>query len=74
VTNFPPCLKGKEGFSGIRPDQKKITGKVIHPCLTVHFIDLPFLLYSVMFVSIGSSMLVIDGKYNNEDGMSTESM
>jgi hypothetical protein len=28
VTNFPPCLKGKEGFSGIRHDQKKIAGKV----------------------------------------------
>jgi hypothetical protein len=23
VTNFPPCLKGKEGFSGIRPDQEE---------------------------------------------------
>ena len=28
VTNFPPCLKGKEGFSGIRNDQGKIAGKV----------------------------------------------
>jgi hypothetical protein len=27
VTNFPPCLKGKEGFSGIMHDQKKTTGK-----------------------------------------------
>jgi hypothetical protein len=31
VTNFPPCLKGKEGFSGIRPDQKKIAGKIDTP-------------------------------------------
>jgi hypothetical protein len=31
VTNFPPCLKGKEGFYGIRPDQKKITDKVDTP-------------------------------------------
>jgi hypothetical protein len=27
VTNFPPCLKGKEGFSSIMHDQKKTTGK-----------------------------------------------
>jgi hypothetical protein len=28
VTNLPPCLKGKEGFSGIGLGQGKITGKV----------------------------------------------
>jgi hypothetical protein len=27
VTNFPPCLKVKEGFSGIIHDHKKTTGK-----------------------------------------------
>jgi hypothetical protein len=31
VTNFPPCLKGKDGFFGIRPDQKKIIDKVDTP-------------------------------------------
>jgi hypothetical protein len=60
VTNFPPCLKGKEGFSGIMHDQKKTTGKTDTPCLTMHFIDLPSLLYNVMFVSIGSSRYYID--------------
>jgi len=29
VTNFPPCLKDKEGFSGIRHDQKKIAGEIV---------------------------------------------
>jgi hypothetical protein len=28
VTNFPLCLKGEEGFSGIRHNQGKIAGKV----------------------------------------------
>jgi hypothetical protein len=28
VTNFPPCLKGEEGFSGIGLDQGKIADKV----------------------------------------------
>jgi hypothetical protein len=28
VKNFPPCLKGEKGFSGIRHDQGKTTGKV----------------------------------------------
>jgi hypothetical protein len=28
VTNFPSCLKGEEGLSGIRNDQGKIAGKV----------------------------------------------
>ena len=28
MTNFPPCLKGKEGFSGIMHDHKKTTGKI----------------------------------------------
>jgi hypothetical protein len=28
VTNFPSCLKGKEGFYGIRHDQRKISSKV----------------------------------------------
>jgi hypothetical protein len=28
VTNFPPCLKGKEGFSGIKHNHRKIEGKV----------------------------------------------
>jgi hypothetical protein len=28
VTNFPPCLKGEEGFSGIGLNQWKIAGKV----------------------------------------------
>ena len=27
VTNLPPCLKGKEGFLGIRQDLEKKTGK-----------------------------------------------
>jgi hypothetical protein len=27
VTNFPSCLKGKEGFSGIRKDLKQTTDK-----------------------------------------------
>jgi hypothetical protein len=31
VTNFPPCLKGKEGFSGIRQDLKKTTDKTDAP-------------------------------------------
>jgi hypothetical protein len=31
VTKFPSCLKGKEGFSGISPDQKKIVGKIDTP-------------------------------------------
>jgi hypothetical protein len=31
VTNLPPCLKGKEGFSGIRQDLKKTTGKTEAP-------------------------------------------
>ena len=31
MANFPPCLKGKEGFSGIRQDMKKTTGKTDAP-------------------------------------------
>jgi hypothetical protein len=31
VTNFPPCLKGKEGFSGIRQDLKQTTDKTDAP-------------------------------------------
>ena len=31
VTNLPPCLKDKEGFSGIRSDQKQIEGKLDTP-------------------------------------------
>jgi hypothetical protein len=31
VENLLSCLKGKEGFSGIRPDHKKIIGKVDTP-------------------------------------------
>jgi hypothetical protein len=27
VTNFPPCLKGKEGFSGIEHDLEQTIGK-----------------------------------------------
>jgi hypothetical protein len=30
-TNFPPCLKGTEGFSGIRKDPKKTTDKTNAP-------------------------------------------
>jgi hypothetical protein len=58
VTNLPPCLRGEEGFSGIRHDQGKIT-RLIHLCLNVQFIDLPFLMYSVMLVSIGSSSITL---------------
>jgi hypothetical protein len=31
VTNLPPCLKGKEGFSGIGQDLKQTTGKTEAP-------------------------------------------
>jgi hypothetical protein len=53
VNNLPPCLEGKDGFTGIRLGQGKITGKLIQPGLTVCSINISFLLYNVRFVYIG---------------------
>jgi hypothetical protein len=51
VTNLPPCLKGKECFSGIRPDQKKIIDKVDTPMFdrALHRPTIPHIQCDVFF-------------------------